>query len=145
MAFKDSVSDTDYKSLAEFRYQIRRFLHFSERAARDAGLEPHQHQLMLALRGWPDPEQPPSIRLLAERLQVEHNTLVGLVDRLVERAMVTRSRAPGDRRQVLVRLTERGEAELEKLSVHHLTELRGNGPSLVSALEDLIRRNNGSE
>jgi len=141
----NSVGDTNYQSLAEFRYQIRRFLHFSERAARDAGLEPHQHQLMLAIRGWPDPDQPPSIRLLAERLQVEHNTLVGLVDRLGERGMVTRSRAPGDRRHVLVRLTERGEAELEKLAIHHITELRSNGPKLVSALEDLIRRSNGSE
>ena len=145
MASAEYISDIDYRSLAEFRYQIRRFLHFSERAARDAGLEPQQHQLMLALRGWPDSEQPPSIRLLAEQLQLEHNTLVGLVDRLVERGMVTRSRALGDRRQVLVRLTERGEAELEKLAIHHLTELRGNGPKLVRALEDLTRRSNGSE
>ena len=145
MPANSQVSDINYRSLAEFRYLIRRFLHFSERAARDAGLEPHQHQLMLAIRGWPDPDQPPSIRLLAERLQVEHNTLVGLVDRLVERGLVTRSRAPEDRRHVLVRLTGRGEAELEKLAIHHLTELRGNGPKLVSALDDLIRRSNGSE
>lgn len=66
-----------------------------------------------------------------------------LIDRLVERGLVTRSRAPSDRRQVLIRLTAGGEAELEKLAVCHLDELQKNGPALVAALESLIRRNNG--
>jgi DNA-binding MarR family transcriptional regulator len=136
----DKITDTDYKALAEVRYQIRRFLHFSEQAARTAGLEPHQHQLLLAVRGF----EKPSIGVLAERLQIQHHSAVELVDRLVERRLVSRSRAPSDRRQVIVELTPRGEAELEKLATCHLAELRDNGPALLGALEAVIRRTNGS-
>ena len=110
---------------------------------RAAGLEPQQHQLLLALRGLAASNEPASIGALAERLQIQHHSAVELVDRLVDRCFVTRSRAPSDRRQVLIHLTARGEAELEKLAVCHLDELQKNGPALVAALETLIRRNNG--
>lgn len=143
MSYKQCIKDQDYHSLAEFRYQIRRFLHFSEQAVRAAGLEPQQHQLLLALRGLAASNEPASIRALAERMQIQHHSAVELVDRLVDRCFVSRSRAPSDRRQVLIRLTPRGEAELEKLAVCHLEELQKNGPALVAALEALIRRNNG--
>jgi DNA-binding MarR family transcriptional regulator len=138
------ITDSDYEALAEFRYQIRRFLHFSERSARTAGVEPHQHQFLLALRGLSQVEREPSIRMLAERLQIKHHSAVELVDRLEERGLVSRSRAASDRRQAVVRLTARGEAELEKLSMCHMAELRDNGPALVAALEAVIRRTNGS-
>ena len=137
-----TVKDKDYQSLAEFRHQIRRFLHFSEQAARLAGLEPQQHQLLLALRGLAASGKPASIGALAELLQIQHHSAVELVDRLADRGLVTRSRAPSDRRQVLIGLTPRGEAELKKLAVCHLDELQKNGPALVAALETLIRRNN---
>jgi DNA-binding MarR family transcriptional regulator len=140
----ESITDTDYTSLAEFRYQIRRFLHFSEQAARAAGLEPHQHQLLLALRGLARSEEPPTIGILAERLQIQHHSAVELVQRLEDRRLISRSRAPGDRRQVLIHLTPRGEAELEKLTMCHLAELGTNGPALVEALEGVIRRSHGS-
>ena len=140
MPLLDVITDTDYRCLAEVRYQIRRFLHFSEQAARATGLEPQQHQLLLAVRS----QGQPSIRFLAERLQIQHHSTVELVDRLVVRGLVLRSRAPSDRRQVLVQLTPRGEAELEKLSACHLAELRENGPALVDALEAVIRRTNGN-
>ncbi len=143
MSLLQSIKDQDYQSLAEFRYQIRRFLHFSEQAVRAAGLEPQQHQLLLALRGFAASGEPASIRALAERLQIQHHSAVELVDRLVDRGFVTRSRAPSDRRQVLIRLTPRGEAELEKLAVCHMEELQKNGPALVAALDTLIRRNDG--
>ena len=139
MALLDRITDTDYRSLAEVRYQIRRFLHFSEQAARATGLEPQQHQLLLAVRG----HGRPSIGVLAERLQIQHHSAVEAVDRLVERGLVLRSRAPSDRRQVLVQLTPRGEAELEKLTACHLAELRENGLALVGALETVIRRTHG--
>lgn len=139
MALLDYITDADYRSLAEVRYQIRRFLHFSEQAARAAGLEPQQHQLLLAVRG----HGQPSIGVLAERLQIQHHSAVEAVDRLVERGLVLRSRAPSDRRQVLVQLTPRGEAELAKLAACHLAELRENGLTLVGALETVIRRTHG--
>ena len=140
MPLLDVITDTDYRCLAEVRYQIRRFLHFSEQAARATGLEPQQHQLLLAVRS----QGQPSIRFLAERLQIQHHSAVELVDRLVARGLVLRSRAPSDRRQVLVQLTPRGKAELEKLTACHLAELRENGPALVDALEAVIRRTNGN-
>ena len=144
MATPESITNRDYSSLAEFRYQIRRFLHFSEQAVRTAGLEPHQHQLLLALRGLARSEEPPTIGILAERLQIQHHSAVELVQRLEERRLISRSRAPEDRRQVHIHLTPRGEAELEKLTMCHLAELGTNGPALVEALEGVIRRNNGS-
>jgi len=144
VALSETITELDYASLAEFRYQIRRFLHFSEQAARTAGIEPHQHQLLLALKGLARSEEPPTIGILAERLQIQHHSAVELVQRLEDRRLISRSRSPADRRQVLIQLTPHGEAELEKLTVCHLAELRTNGPALVAALEGLIRRNDGS-
>lgn len=132
------INHSDYQALAEFRYQIRRFLHFSEQAARAAGIEPQQHQLLLALRAQPDGHA--DIGTLAERLQIQHHSAVELVDRLSGRGLVFRSRAEQDRRHVMVELTENGQAELERLSQTHLEELRRTGPALVHALEPLARR-----
>jgi DNA-binding MarR family transcriptional regulator len=139
------ITGDDFAALAEFRYQIRRFLHFSEHASRSAGIEPQQHQLLLAIKGLVQSQQEPSVGLLAERLQLQHHSAGELVDRLAERRLVSRSRATADRRQVLIHLTARGEAELEKLTACHLAELRTNGPALVQALEAVIRRNHGTE
>jgi DNA-binding MarR family transcriptional regulator len=143
VAFPKSIGEIDYQSLAEFRYQIRRFLHFSEQAARAAGIEPHQHQLLLALRAVPGSRA--AIGTLAEKLQIQHHSAVELVNRLEERGLVSRSRASSDRRQVLVQMRAKGEEALEKLAQFHLEELRNNGPSLVEALEVLIRRMDGNK
>jgi hypothetical protein len=42
------------QTLAEFRYALRKFLHFSEGRAAEAGLHPQQHQLLLHIAGAPD-------------------------------------------------------------------------------------------
>ena len=135
----------DYQSLAEFRHQIRRFLHFSERAARRAGLEPTQHQLLLALKGLPA-EVRPRIGEMAERLQIQHHSAVELINRLEAGGLVRRRRGREDRREVLVELTARGEKILRQLSLHHRTELRSQGPALLNALERLLdtRKNSRS-
>src|ERR671923_2904081 len=109
----------DFKSMAELRYQIRRFLRFSENAARAAGIEPQQHQLLLAVRGLPEGLKP-TIGVLAERMQLQHHSTVELIDRLVERGLLCRLRSTDDRRQVLVKLTSEGETVLKKLPIHHL-------------------------
>lgn len=137
------VSAADYQALAEFRYQIRRFLHFSDHAARAAGLEPQHHQLLLAVKGLP-PGRAPTIRELAERLQVQHHSAVELIDRLVERKLVRRRRGVADRRQVFVELTARGEAILRELSLHHLAELRAVGATLGRTPGLVIARMNTS-
>jgi DNA-binding MarR family transcriptional regulator len=125
---------SDYRSLAEFRYQIRRFLAFSEQVARAAGLEPRQHQLMLALKGLP-PGVRPRIGELAERLQIQHHSTVELVNRLAAEGYVRRRRGNSDRREVLLCLTPAGERVLGDLSLHHREELRRAGPDLLRALK----------
>jgi DNA-binding MarR family transcriptional regulator len=140
-----SLPPFDYESLAEVRYRIRRFLHFSERAARVAGLEPHQHQLMLALKGLPQGVRP-RVRELAERLQIQHHSTVELVNRLAAGGYVNRERGGGsDRREVLLSLTPKGEKVLKELSLYHRAELRMQGPILISALRRAIEpRGRGS-
>jgi len=131
-----SISQTDYESLAAFRYALRQFLHFSETAAEAAGLTPQQHQTLLAIKGFPGGAQV-TIGELAERLQIRHHSTVGLVDRLVAQKLVTREPAPADRRQVCVALTMHGEQVLESLSVAHREELRRIGPNLKELLAQL--------
>ena len=128
----------NYKALAEFRYQIRRFLRFSEETARAAGVEPQQYQLMLAVKGMPD-ESRCRIGEVAERLQIQHHSTVELVDRLARRGLIKRRRSESDRREVLLELTPRGDKLLQELALHHRSELREVAPDLVSALKKVVR------
>jgi DNA-binding MarR family transcriptional regulator len=132
-----NISQAEYRALAEFRYELRRFLHFSEQAARAAGLEPQQHQLLLALKGMPE-QKDTSVGELAERLQIQHHSTVELVNRMVERGLLERRRDESDQRRVLVALTAYGEEVLKKLSLLHRMELRTTGPALVKELNALI-------
>ena len=134
---ESNLTPEDYEALAEFRYQIRRFLFFSEQAARDAGLEPRQHQLLLALKGLP-PGARPRIGELAERLQIQHHSAVELVNRLARAGYVRRRRGGEDRREVLLALTPKGDKVLRDLSLHHKRELRSAGPSLLATLKRVI-------
>jgi DNA-binding MarR family transcriptional regulator len=135
---KHDPGSPDYQALAELRYQIRRFLHFSEQAARNAGIEPQQHQMLLAVKGLAK-EIKPTIRTLAERMQLQHHSTVELIDRLVARGLLVRLRGIDDRRQVLIKLTSEGEAILEQLSLFHLQELQSVGPTVVEVLTSLFR------
>jgi len=132
-----AVSVAEYRALAEFRYQIRRFLNISEQAARAAGLEPQQYLLLLALRGLPEGKQA-TVLTLAERLQLRHHSVVGLIDRLEKRGLVRRVRGKEDRRKVLISLTARGEQILGNLARKRLAELRATGPELVRALGAVV-------
>ncbi|HKP61697.1 MAG TPA: MarR family transcriptional regulator [Polyangiales bacterium] len=127
----------DYHALAELRYRIRVFVSFSERAAREHGVEPKQHQALLAIKGLP-PELRPTLRVIAERLQLRHHSAVELLDRLEAAGLATRVQNPDDRREVLVRLSARGEQLLRSLSVVHQEELQAVGPDLLRALSALI-------
>ncbi len=140
----DAVPAPDYRALADFRHEIRRFLRFSENAARGAGLEPQQHQLLLALKGLPADKRP-TISVLADRLQIQHHSAVELIDRLAKRGMVRRYRSRTDKRQVYVRLTESGEDVLRRLSLHHLQELKSAGPVLARVLAAAIASAKESE
>ena len=136
---KKSLTLADYEALAELRYQIRRFLHFSEQASRAAGLEPRQHQLLLAPK-----DTRPRIGELAERLQIQHHSTVELVNRLANGGYVRRERGGEDHREVLISLTPKGEKVLRELSLHHKSELRNAGPMLVAALKRAMQASGGS-
>jgi DNA-binding MarR family transcriptional regulator len=132
-----ALTPEDYAALGEFRFRIRRFLSFSEHAARQEGLEPQQHQLLLAVRSLESSEAP-TIGELAAHLYIRHHSAVGLVDRMEERGLLERVRGPEDRRHVRVRLTTHGEEKLKQLSMIHREELRNSGPALVEALSGVL-------
>jgi DNA-binding MarR family transcriptional regulator len=133
------LSKAHYRLLATFRYHLRRFLHFSEHAAKNAGLTPRQHQALLAIKGFPDRESI-TIGDLAEQLHIAHHSAVGLVDRSVKQRLIARQPSPHDRRQVYVKLTSRGSKILEQLSGVHRAEIQRLGPRLESLLESLNGR-----
>jgi DNA-binding MarR family transcriptional regulator len=137
------VTLSDYQSLAEVRYQIRQFLHFSEQASRSAGLEPRQYQLMLAIKGLPTGVRP-RVAELAERMQIQHHSAVELVNRLETGGYVRRQRGGQDRREVLLALTPKGEKTLRELALHHRAELRSTAPALLRALRRVVRGTRGS-
>jgi DNA-binding MarR family transcriptional regulator len=110
------------QDLAWFRYNLRRFLRFSEKAARACGVTPQQHQLMLGVAGFTG-EASVTISELAEFLQERNNSVVGLVERAAESGLVRRASSPMDRRQVVVSLTARGEEILARLSALHHEEV----------------------
>jgi DNA-binding MarR family transcriptional regulator len=116
-AFKD-----DFESIATFRYAVRRFLRISEQAARAEGLTPQQHQLLLAIKGFPGRDSA-TVSELADRLQMRQHSMVGLIDRTVAQGYVKRQQGQVDRRQVFVFLTPAGEAKLEQLAQQHRREL----------------------
>lgn len=131
------ISLADYRSLAAFRYAIRKFLAFSEGAAREAGIEPQQHQMLLAVRGLPAGVRP-TIGAVAERLCVQHHTAVALVDKLEARGFIRRQRSETDRREVLLQVTDDGSELLRALSSLHRDQLQTVGPALLEALQEII-------
>jgi DNA-binding MarR family transcriptional regulator len=139
----DDLSLADYRALAEFRHQIRKFLCFSEGQARAYGLEPQQHQLLLAVQGIPQGKKP-TIGELAARLRLRHHSTVELVNRLEALGAVVRARSEQDRRQVIVQLTRSGAVLLRKLSLAHRHELETSGPELARALRAAMRGNGKS-
>ena len=127
------LQESEYVALAEFRYQLRRFLRHMEEEVRQFGINPQQYQLMLAIKGLPK-SHVPTITCLAERMQLNHNSMVELVDRCEEREMLRRQRSSSDRRQVTLALTSEGEGMLRKLGSAARQELRSMGPMLVESV-----------
>ena len=128
------VSKTEIETLAQFRYALRQFLRFSERAAREAGVSPQQHQLLLTIKGmhgrtWAN------VAEIAERLQVSHHAAVALVTRAQNLRLVKRTQGKEDRRTVQVSLTAKGEDLIERLSELHHEELGRLSQILLKQLQ----------
>ena len=117
------LKKSQYEALSEFRYQLRRFLHFSEQAATGAGLTPLQYLLMLHVRGFPGRDWA-SVNELSERLQMKQHGVVALLTRCEEAGLVRRQKNTTDRRLVEVHLEPKGLAQLEQLASLHDAELR---------------------
>jgi DNA-binding MarR family transcriptional regulator len=132
------LSPDQYRDLAEFRRQIRQFLHFSEATAKEHHVEPQQHQLLLAVQGLPEGVKP-TIREIATRLFIQHHSAVELVDRLEIAGAIARTTGTEDKREVWVRLTPAGRAILRRLALAHRTEMERSGPELARALNSVLR------
>jgi DNA-binding MarR family transcriptional regulator len=133
---QQSLQKADYETLSELRYLMRRFAAFSEAAARSSGLTPQQHQALLAIKGFPGHERA-TIGELAERLNVRHHSVVGLVDRLVSKGLLRRFPDTRDRRRVRVGLTSKSQTLLAGLSRVHRDQLRRLAPLLRTLLTRL--------
>jgi len=130
------MTNRDYQTLAEFRYELRKFLHFSEVAAQKYDLTPQQYQAILVIEGFPGRNRV-TVGELAEQLQIAAHSAVGLVDRLQSCGLIERHPSQEDRRQVFVQLTKRGRAKLEQLAGAHRRELQTVGPLLVALLKSV--------
>ena len=132
---KNTVADSEYRALAEFRRHIRRYLDVSDRAAKDAGIEPQQYQLLLAIKGLPEDMQP-TVGSLATQLQIRHHSTVELINRAEKNGFIERSRSGPF---VLVALSKEGERVLSAVVTKRLEDIRTAGPALVSALQRLLK------
>ena len=132
------LSPDQYRDLAEFRRQIRQFLHFSESTAKEHEIEPQQHQLLLAVHGLPEGVKP-TIREIAARLFIQHHSAVELVNRLVVHGAIVRTPSTDDKREVWIRLTPAGRAVLRRLALAHRMELERSGPELARTLNSVLR------
>ena len=133
----EKITEKEYRALGELRYLIRRFLQEGDTTAKQAGLEPQQYLLLLAVRGLPT-GQSATISALANRLSLRHHSTVELIDRMEGHGYVKRLRGREDRREVLVSLQPRGAKLLEKVVEQRIIELRANGRDLVAAIGELL-------
>jgi DNA-binding MarR family transcriptional regulator len=138
-----SLTRADFQCLAEFRFQLRRFLNFSNAAAEEAGVRPQQYQLLLCVNGMPD-ELEPTIAHVAARMMLKHNSAVELVDRTIEQGLLRRASDPADHRRILLRVTPQGERVLASLAAYHLEELDNAGPELTRALRRVLAAKAGA-
>lgn len=134
-----TLTRLEYKALAEFRYQIRRYLRYMEEKARAHGYNPQQYQLLLAIEGLPDGHMP-TIKTVAERMQLNHNTTVELVDRCEQRGLLRRERAGLDRRVVTLVPTPKGKRMMQEQASASRAELQEIGPILFASLQRLTKQ-----
>jgi DNA-binding MarR family transcriptional regulator len=129
------LKKSDYVALAKFRSSLRRFLHETSEAARNHGVTPQQHQVMLSIKGAPGRNWL-SVGELADSMQVRHHSMVALVDRCQMAGLVERSKGTTDRRVARVSLTAKGEKLIEKLSFENKQELTRLQTALQMHFED---------
>ncbi|MGR4865857.1 MarR family winged helix-turn-helix transcriptional regulator [Caulobacter sp. LARHSG274] len=135
---ENALTHAQYVALAAFRYELRRFMAFSETAAHAAGLPAQQHQALLAIAGF-DGADAPTVGTLSDRLMIAPHTATELTARMVEAGLITKVPSAQDRRKVRLALTAKAETLLARLSAVHLDELKALEPALTAALARLGR------
>jgi DNA-binding MarR family transcriptional regulator len=141
---KSTISDAEYRALAELRYRIRHFIQEGDAAAQRSNLEPQQYLMLLAIRGLPLGAVA-TIRTLAERMALQHHSAVELIDRLESHGLVRRIRSEGDKREVRVSLLPQGSKLLDRVARERLSELKASGAALADAITALVERNHSSQ
>ena len=131
------IKPPDYQTLAEFRYQIAVFLHRRREAAEKAGLEAQQYEVLLAVKGLPK-DKPPTIKQIAEQLQIQHHSAVELTSRMVKRGLIRRQKSSRDKRLVLLVVTKSGEKAAEQVARYGFRQLKVEAPGLLKTLDRLI-------
>ena len=126
------------RRLAEFRYQLRRFLHVSQAAAEEAGLRNQQYQMLQCVGGMPEGVAP-TIANVAQRMLLKHNSTVELVDRTIHQGLLRRKGDASDHRRILLVVTPEGERVLASLAEFHTRELGQSGPELVRSLQQVLQ------
>jgi DNA-binding MarR family transcriptional regulator len=134
----NEIRDPDLliRTLADFRYEMRRFYQFSEQAALSAGVQPRQYQLLLQVAA-ASAHDTVTIAYLAERLGLKHNSTVELVDRSEHEGLVARFEDSADRRRTILRVTRKGHQLMNRLAGQHARELNEVAPRFIQALEDI--------
>jgi len=131
------LSKSEFEALSQFRYQLRRFLRFSEQVTRQGGITPLQYLLLLHIKGFPGRDWA-TVGELAERLQAQHHGVVALISRCEARQWVTREQGRTDRREVEIHLTAKGERMVAKMAQLHRDELLNpDGSFLLPQLQEL--------
>jgi DNA-binding MarR family transcriptional regulator len=143
IVMKGTISDTEYRALAELRYRIRHFIQDGDAAAQRSSLEPQQYLMLLAIRGLPQGAVA-TIRTLAERMALKHHSAVELIDRLELRRLVRRSRGVRDKREVRVSLLPQGSKLLDRVVRDRISELKASGVALADAITALVERKHPS-
>jgi DNA-binding MarR family transcriptional regulator len=137
---KGKINIEDYRALAEFRFQLRLFQRVIEQAAREEGIQPQHHQLLLAIKGLPA-DVAPSIHVLAERMQTAHHSMVELIDRVAKAGYVIRNMDSDDKRKVNIHLTPKAEKLLAKLAIASRKQLGHDNGKLLESLRAVLKNN----
>jgi DNA-binding MarR family transcriptional regulator len=134
---KAPIGPTEYQTLAEFRHQIAAFLRRRREAAEKAGLEAQQYELLLAVKGTPRGKSP-TIKQIAEHLQIQHHSAVELTGRMVKKGLIQRRKSPADKRLVLLAVTKSGDRAAEQVARYGFRQLKAEAPGLLKTLDRLI-------
>jgi DNA-binding MarR family transcriptional regulator len=137
------LGQSDFEHLLELRTGLRRFLRWSEEQAKAAGLTPTKHQLLLAIKGHPEPAGP-TIGEIADYLVLRHHSAVELVSRAAKEGLVQRNPDPISRSVVRVTITPAGAAKLDALAEAHLEELAHLAPTMRTLWRQLERATDGN-